>query len=396
MNTTKKRIMDRYEDLLNAIDAVKESPTSDHVEELRLGLNKILDTFGDKTECIGMVYTQNLDKLFFGLYVMPSIPCDTVINIITGDNKYIIKQFYLELDSRLFGLDLALTTPEIAALILHDTMAITGSSAPVEEVKRAIDRYLKDNHEILKLSDSIHYKEILSFGFRDAIRKYTTIFEKSAYDKEDNLVNDYMDWSKYNDILKSAFDKIDRMGFNYNREVDNKFLTLSWVLRNYKDLKHNRIPAIKTLDKCQSLTPSQIEKKELNNMLRRITRIDDNALLEATVLNEANNRNLYKRLSLVDAPKKCKQKCDALAIHVNNVDQEPDTIPDLIHSVNNQMTMIDDYIMSKEDISDIELKQWNGMFKQMAKFRTRLENRKGTLFDNNIKLKNTWKAQLDV
>ena len=135
MNTTKKRIMDRYEDLLNAIDAVKESPTSDHVEELRLGLNKILDTFGDKTECIGMVYTQNLDKLFFGLYVMPSIPCDTVINIITGDNKYIIKQFYLELDSRLFGLDLALTIPEIAALILHDTMAITGSSAPVEEVK---------------------------------------------------------------------------------------------------------------------------------------------------------------------------------------------------------------------------------------------------------------------
>ena len=396
MNTTKKRIMDRYEDLLNAIDAVKESPTSDHVEELRLGLNKILDTFGDNTKCIGMVYTQNLDKLFFGLYVMPSIPCDTVINIITGDSKYIIKQFYLELDSRLFGLDLALTTPEIAALILHDTMAITGSSAPVEEVKRAIDRYLKDNHEILKLSDSIHYKEILSFGFRDAIRKYTTIFEKSVYDKEDNLVNDYMDWLKYNDILKSAFDKIDRMGFNYNREVDNKFLTLSWVLRNYKDLKHNRIPAIKTLDKCQSLTPSQIEKKELNNMLRRITRIDDNALLEATVLNEANNRNLYKRLSLVDAPKKCKQKCDALAIHVNNVDQEPDTIPDLIHSVNNQMTMIDDYIMSKEDISDIELKQWNEMFKQMAKFRTKLENRKGTLFDNNIKLKNTWKAQLDV
>ena len=396
MNTTKKRIMDRYEDLLNAIDAVKESPTSDHVEELRLGLNKILDTFGDNTKCIGMVYTQNLDKLFFGLYVMPSIPCDTVINIITGDSKYIIKQFYLELDSRLFGLDLALTTPEIAALILHDTMAITGSSAPVEEVKRAIDKYLKDNHEILKLSDSIHYKEILSFGFRDAIRKYTTIFEKSVYDKEDNLVNDYMDWLKYNDILKSAFDKIDRMGFNYNREVDNKFLTLSWVLRNYKDLKHNRIPAIKTLDKCQSLTPSQIEKKELNNMLRRITRIDDNALLEATVLNEANNRNLYKRLSLVDAPKKCKQKCDALAIHVNNVDQEPDTIPDLIHSVNNQMTMIDDYIMSKEDISDIELKQWNEMFKQMAKFRTKLENRKGTLFDNNIKLKNTWKAQLDV
>ena len=186
------------------------------------------------------------------------------------------------------------------------------------------------------------------------------------------------------------------MGFNYNREVDNKFLTLSWVLRNYKDLKHNRIPAIKTLDKCQSLTPSQIERKELNNMLRRITRIDDNALLESTVLNEANNRNLYKRLSLVDAPKKCKQKCDALAIHVNNVDQEPDTIPDLIHSVNNQMTMIDDYIMSKEDISDIELKQWNGMFKQMAKFRTKLENRKRTLFDNNIKLKNTWKAQLDV
>jgi hypothetical protein len=396
MNTTKKRIMDRYEDLLDAIDAVKESPTSEHIEELKNGLNKILNTFDDGIECLGVVYTQNLDKLFFGVYAMPSINSDDVIDIITKDTRHLITKFYLELDSRLFGMDLALTTPEIAALILHDTMAITGSSAPVEEVKRAIDKYLKDNHEVLKLSDSIHYKEILSFGFRDAVRKYTTIFEKSKYDNEDNLVNDYMDWLKYNDVLKSAFDKIDKMGFNFNREVDNKFLTLSWVLRNYKDLKHNRIPAIKTLQKCQDLTPSQIEKKELNNMLRRITRIDDDALLESTVLNESNSRNLYKKLSIIDAPKKCKEKCDIIAIHANNIDQEPDAIPDLIHSVNNQMTMIDDYLMSKEEISDVELKQWNDMFKQMAKFRTKLEDKKKTLFDNNIKLKNTWKAQRDV
>ena len=40
MNTTKKRIMDRYEDLLNAIDAVKESPTYLNETSLEFVSNK--------------------------------------------------------------------------------------------------------------------------------------------------------------------------------------------------------------------------------------------------------------------------------------------------------------------------------------------------------------------
>ena len=181
------------------------------------------------------------------------------------------------------------------------------------------------------------------------------------------------------------------MSFNYNKNLDNKFLALSWVLRVYKDVMHNRIPALVTLAKCQLLTPSQIERKELNNMARRLNRIDDDALLESVEsLHEA--KSLYFKVS---APlTACADKCNAICLKSNMIDpeQEPDAVPDLIHTINNNMTMIDDYVFSHQEMRQDVFNQWNAMFKEMAKQRHRLET-KNKLYEKSQKMHNTWKAQ---
>lgn len=380
-----KRIDDLYNEIVFAVSDIKENPSQENLDALKKALNKFYEN--DAT-CNGVIFTSNLDKLFFGLYVMPDIDADDVITTITQDNRLLIHNYYLELDSRLFGMDLNLTGGEIAAFIIHDIGSIVGDSSPCEVVKRAIDKYLHDNHEVLKLSDSIHYKELLSFGFRDAVRKYTTIFEKRDYHLNHPLTHELIfgNNEELKKFLASAFDKIDRLGLNYNREVDNKFMTLSWILRVYKDIKHNRIPAIKTLQRCQELTPSQIERKELNNLLRRINRIDDDMLLEAG--------SLYKKLSI--PLHKIEDNCDDIALRVNNVDNEPDQLPELIHGVNNQMSILDDYLYCNPEMEKVYLKQWKAIYKKLEGFRTRLETKSASLFDPQIKLKNTWKAEMDV
>lgn len=389
IDISKGRMQDIYMDLENCIDVIKKDPSQKNLKDLQDTLNK----FYNDAECLGVIYTNNLDKLFFGLYVMPNIKADDIIDIITTDKRYIIKEYYVEIDSRLFGMDLNLTTSEITALFLHDIGLLVNDSAPCEIVKRAIDKYLEDNHEILKLSDSIHYKEILSYGFRDALRKCTTIFEKQVYEPDDQLTDEFIDWSDYGRDIQRAFDKIERMGFNYNRNIDNKFLVLSWVLRVYRDVLHNRIPALITLGKCQQLTPSQIEKKELNNMARRLNRIDDDALLESVnAIHEA--KSLYNKVSM--PLETCADKCSTICLKSNMIDpeQEPDAVPDLIHTINNNMTMIDDYVFSHQEMRQDVFDQWNSMFKEMAKQRHRLET-KSKIYEKSTKMHNTWKAQAD-
>ena len=391
MLRTKQAMQDLYMDIENSVDSIKDDPSQKNLKELQYVLNK----FYDEAECKGVIYTNNIDKLFFGLIVMPEIKAEYVIDIITKDKRYIINKYYLEIDSRLFGDDLQLTSKEITALLLHDIGMLVNDSAPCENVKRAIDRYLEENHQVLKLSDSIHYQEILSYGFRDALRKSTTIFEKSKYIHDDQLTDEFID---YEQSIQSTFNKINALGLNYNREVDNKFLVLSWVLRVYRDVLHNRIPALKVLERGQLLTASQIERKEMNNMARRLNRIDDDALLESYSFKSLlESKSLYKSLS--EPLKKCADNCDIMIIKTNNAlnddddYQNPDVVPDLLHSINNQMTMIDDYINNNDaKLDKEEFKQWNAIFKNMAKLRHNIV-KNSKMYNKQRKMYNTWEAQ---
>lgn len=382
--------LNRLEDLFNEVSESIGLIKIDHCQKNLESLGQSLNKFFPGTNCNRAIFTYNPDKIPFGLNVMPVLDADDVIRTIQSDYKLIVKNYNIELDSRLFEDDVKLSEDEITALVIHDVAAMVSDSAPAEEVKRALDKYLADNHEVLKLSDSIHYKEILSYGFRDAMRKVTTAFEKAETTENDLTVFELLP-PMYAAFFKSGFEKVEKQLLVYNAVANTKFLVLSWVMRLYKDVLHNRIAALHTIAKCMEMTPSQIEKKELSNIARRLNRIDDDSLLESALLIEARN-SLYDKLTM--PLEKCDDQCSKIKLMVDGCNDD-DEAADLTHNINNQLTLIDDYVKNDPTMGKDEYNQWNGMFKDMVRARHQLTGSRATFFAKQQKMLNTWKGQLD-
>lgn len=385
-NSRLNRLEDLFDEVSESIGIVKIDHCLKNLDSLAQSLNK----FFAGTNCNRVIYTYNPDKIPFGVSVMPIIDADDVIRTIQSDYKLIVKDYNVELDSRLFEDDVKLSDDEITALLIHDIAAMTSDSSPAEEVKRALDKYLQDNHEVLKLSDSIHYKEMLSYGFRDAMRKVTTAFEKAETTDTDITLFELLP-PTYAGYYKSGFEKVEKQLLVYNAVANTKFLVLSWVMRLYSDVLHNRIAALHTIAKCMEMTPSQLEKKELSNLARRLNRIDDDSLLESSLLTEARN-SLYDKLTM--PLEKSEDTCNKLKLMVDGCNDDEEAA-DITHSINNQLTLIDDYVKNDPTMGKDEYNQWNGMFKDMARARHQLTGSRATFFAKQQKMLNTWKGQVD-
>ena len=394
MDSEKELLKNLYNDVSQAIQEIAKDPKQDNLDELKRCLNK----FFPDSECLGVLYTRNTDKLFFGIFAFPRIKGDEVVDILFHNARYMVKKYWLELDSKLFDGFLMLTAEEIAALIMHDVSHLVSNSAPAEIVKKEIDRYLANNNEVLKVSDSVHYRGLLAYGFADSMRKYTTIFEEDHY-VPDDTIDEFIDWIDFSGQIRSAFYKINQMGMNINREVRNKFITLSWVLRIYKDIAHNRIPALEAIKRCIELSSSQIERQELKNMGARISRIDDDSLLEAHQYHIPEDdrmikslreemlkrpRHTYKSVGLLEG---VQEDIDDMVFNKDNFN-DPWTLEVLCHDTNKKMALIKDYVDNDSNMSKAEFLQWNGIFKDLD--RQRKELYKGRLYSEEKRMINSY------
>ena len=400
------KMQDAYDEIVMCIDNIKKSPNQRYLKDLQVALN----TMFPDSECKGVLWSPNPDKLFFGIFTMPEIPADDVIRVITKDDvRYRVKEYLVELDGKMFNGFLNLTRFEIAAMLIHDVGMLVNTAVPCEEVVKSIDRYLIDNHEVLKLSDLVHYKEILSYGFRDALRKCTSLFEIGKYKRHEDTMADFfetMEGNNYSKDIVSGMNKIDKMGYNFNKEVNTWFVGLSWVLRIYKNVLGYRISAIKTLERMQELTPSQIEEKELNNFARRIARIDDDMLLESMtgapmedpLLESIRDdfrvmKNPVANSNAVDSMDFLKNDLVGIALKQEHLNaNEPDAVPDLLRSINNRMMMIQDYAEGNET-NQQAFKQWNKMFQELDRRRNQIRRLK--FYPVKKRMVNTYKAQND-
>ena len=327
-----------------------------------------------------VLYTDNFDKMFFGVMVMPAMVADEVIKGIIEEEKVIIKQVYVELDSKLFDEALDLSIYEIAALIVREVAHMVADSSPMEQVKKDIDLYLFSTGQTLKLSDVSHYKEILSYGIRDAIRKSVSIFEISDRSK---IVDSFDDELGIKEDLVSAMKKIDKNGYNWNRDIDNKLIFLSWVIRLYKDVIHKRIDAINDLGAAIKLTGSKIEKREMENIIARLSRIDDDSLLQEGALDYISDFFAKTRFDIKkNGMKKYEDDFFEIQFEVNNMETQEEAML-LLHRINSRMAVLEDYLTS-EDLSASDRKRWERLYSEYNKLRFNLSNNK--IYANKTRL----------
>jgi len=319
---------------------VFEKPNAKNTRDLQRELNK----FFNDCRCLEVIYTEN-DNMFFGMRVIPVIEADTANRIIQTDDRIRIDKYYLELDSKLFEPILGFTPGELTAILLHEVGHMVNDTQPVEELRRCIDVYLARNNEVIKISDSIHYSEILAYGMKDALIKLTSIFETD----DEVLADEFVVACGYGDNLSSALDKIIKNGFRINAGQPNKMVTLSWVLRLYKDVRLRRIPAIKTLQKAKSMTSSNFQKREYDGVIRRLNRIDDEALIES-VLREGKLSNKFRELKWNNI-KGILDDTYELSMRMRNTDNQDEALQ-ILRQINSNLSIIEDYLGSEPDISD--------------------------------------------
>ena len=390
-------------DMESCIDDIKINPSKENLETLKRYLNR----FFEKTSaCNSIIYTSNIDKLFFGIYILPSIKVSDIYY--TNENTQSIEpskinpdiprilSYSIEFDSRLFGDDLGLTSGEILSFLLHDIGTLVNDNSPVKEIVKVIDKYCIENNKDLILGLGPKDR-LLSFGIQSSLQKLTSIFEKSnvseIHTKSNQITSDYFKeiyGPYYLENLIDGFNKIELAGFNYNKEVTNKFLTLSWTLRNFFNFKESIIAVLHTLAKWRTLTPSKLERVTINLLISDIGDKIHKEFREMDLVLESSK--LYGKLS-IDLSK-YKDKLNLLDLKMQNSDDyEEDEVTDIITSINMDMGMIHGYCNTHpESISPIEHKQWDDMYIKLNKMRKNLY-KNASYYYKDYKIYNQWNKQ---
>lgn len=351
----------QFEDMENILIEIKANPSPRALNNLK----KELNSFFSGSKCRELIYTRNTDKLFFGMAVIPYFRPEVANRIISSEDPVQVEEYYLELDSKLFSPFLGLNRKELLAILLHEVGHMVNDSSPVDTLRKNLDKYLAVTNNSIKLTDNVHYQEILLFGIKDALRKITSVFSKPD---DETIADSFVVMCGYGKYLESALDKITSNSYRLNRDVDNKFIVLSWVLRLYADVKLRRIVAIKNLQKAQLLTGSKFEKREMNNIIRELRKIDDDSLLEAGGVSKFFANFTKKNI------RQYEDDYYDYNLRVKNVNHEDDALS-IMHSINVRINIIEDYLESGEDLSSAEVKRLTELVAKFRKLRDILANK---------------------
>ncbi len=342
-------------------------PTSSMLTDLKKELNR----FFTEAECVDVIYTKNTDKLFFGMCVMPIINNEEVIDIVVGTDDIRIKKYYLEIDSKLFNINLSVR--EIVAILLHEIGHVVIDGVPIKQVRNNIDVYFQDNDDNISLKDSAQYNQLLSFAVKDMIYKLTSLFYK---ENEEVAADAFVVACGYGNDLRLAHNKVIYNAWGLSKGVRApKIVVLDWILRIYKDIKMTRIPAIKTLQKSKTFTGSALTKREIDKVIAALNKIDTDIVQEATVLLESvkKKNSLFKNLK-TNGLRAIEDDLYEFKVRIKNAETE-DEIMYALRQINTRMTILDDYLTS-DGITEEEYDKWYKVLSKYKELREEISGKK--------------------
>ena len=328
----------------------KQDQSPSRLRAIKDELNKF---FKDST-CKEVIFTKNNDKMFFGMCVMPFMSGEDVVDIITGENKKRIESYFIEIDSKI--LELGLTARELVATLLHEVGHLVNDSTPIEHVRKALNVYLAKTNDHLVITDSIHYRDLLAYAFKDSLRKVSSLFFK---EDDEIIADEFVVACGFGNELESAYRKLTSKMTSLNKGVSNKLLVLQWILRIYKEVKIRRIGALHSINRAKVLTGSSLEKRELNTISRAINQIDDDALIQEAANSLLRKGSEMYRKFKYKGMRSLEDDLYEYSLRVKNVDEEDEALL-LLRQLNLKISMIDDYIMT-EHLSESERERWEGL-----------------------------------
>lgn len=344
-----------------ALEATKMSDR--HIRNIKRELN----LFFRDASCEQVYYTDNGDKMLFGIKVYAKLDADNIYEYLMGTEDIILSNYSLEYDSHLFNPTLGLTPMEMVALTLHEVGHVVNDSTPVANARKYLDEYLAKNNDSMRVTSSYHYREILAYALKDFISKQGSVFYASSVDEI--LADDFVRSYGYGEHLESAMNKIlTKHSSLYSGTDVDIFSVFMWTLGLYKHMGTRRIGAIRTMNKAIALTGSRIEKAEMSNVINRVKRVDDSALMEASSLKSKFNRKM--REFRYNTIRGIEDDYFELNMRVKNVEDEEEALY-LMRQLNTRISILDDHVNS-EDIEQNEVIRWNESLDKFRTLRTKL------------------------
>lgn len=330
-------------------------------------LKQELNKFFFKARCVDIIYTNNTDKLFFGMRVYPMISPQQASRIVTDDKVSPFDKYCLEFDSKLYDPMMGLTEKEILAVMLHEIGHIVYDTSTIDEVKKSIDLYLSDTSDYISSKTSNHeFNAILAYGLKDAMFKQASLFAK--FGNEEMIADAFVFSCGYGEELESAFKKILSSCGYINKDVDNRFIILSWALRLNKNIRFSRLQSIKTLNKAKSLCASKLEKIEIEDTVDSLRKIKDDTFNEAGLIDNVKARFNKKFTDFkVKGIRAIKNDVYELNLRLRVAETEEDLLY-VIRTINSDISILQDYI-TEPDVDEEERKEIEDTLQELYSIR---------------------------
>lgn len=362
------------------------TPNITNLSDIKNALNEI---FKDNM-CTDVLYTPNTDKLFFGIKINPIMSAQDALLILTTDEKFKFDKYQVEIDSKLFDVDL--TGSEITALLLHEISAMVDSYCVTDSVRALIDLYILAEDDIIYLKNSANYSQLIIYALKDTYYKVSSAMFKD--DPEELTNNNIIQAAELEDILISSQQKIVSSLYGSGETVRTpKTDILKWMFMIYKDMQHNSGIIKDTLKDAKDFTGSRLDQIEIDKTLAAVDRIGQTTITEnfTGIIKKQNMFSLCE-ISLFKSLKQNGLRSieDAYyeyAMRIKNCSTEEDAMY-ILRGINTRLSIVEDYMYNTPDLSDIEKKHWQevamryrGLREALSKKKIWNKNQYGLFFD---------------
>ena len=343
----------------NTLEKLLDDHSSTALDKIKAELNKLFI----KSKCKSVIYTNNTDKLFFGMRVYVDIDGNKAVDLLADNNTDIFEGYYVEIDSKLLDPMLYLTGRELCALLMHEVGHIAYDTSSIDEVKNQIDAYFARSGSYVNLKASRGVRELLAYAMKDAVNKAGSIFAKCG--NSEIIADTFVASIGYGPDLESAMKKI-RTGISFMRkEIDDRFIALSWVLRVSLEFDLFRGPALRTLNRATQLTGSNLEKKEMKYAYKILNQMDEPVMegMFDNIRDHFAKRSMeWKRKGI----RGIKNDVFELQLRFRSAEDIEDLMS-IIRQCNTDIAIIQDYLT--EDIPDSERQELVGVLQDLYTIR---------------------------
>ena len=136
-----------FSTLQHTLFMLSENHDSSDLARVRDELNSLFV----KSSCKRVLYTENIDNLFFGIKVYPCIDGNDAVALLGDREPDIFKSYEVEFDSKLFDTMMDLTGPELSAITIYPVYHSVYDLEVIDNIKSTIDQYYATSGEYINI-----------------------------------------------------------------------------------------------------------------------------------------------------------------------------------------------------------------------------------------------------